>query len=103
MDEAQRGGRGWQERGGPRAARVRLGQRFDDVRECTASAHSAYTGFRAAKGPAGGHKGKSMSGHTVLRCGSCVTSKDHAGPSERNFSCPGDRWRFPGNRLADGR
>jgi formylglycine-generating enzyme required for sulfatase activity len=44
-----------------------------------------------------------MSGHTVLRGGSCVTLKDHAGPSDRNFCYPGDRWQFPGIRLTDGR
>ncbi len=83
------------------AAASGLLQQADTVAwQWTASAYSAYPGFRAPAGAVGEYNGKFMVGQQVLRGGASITAPGHTRPSYRNFYRPEQRWMASGVRLA---
>jgi ergothioneine biosynthesis protein EgtB len=73
---------------------------FGTAWQWTASAYSAYPGFRPSPGAVGEYNGKFMVNQQVLRGSSAATPPGHARRTYRNFFPPAARWMFAGVRLA---
>jgi dimethylhistidine N-methyltransferase len=83
--------------GAPSALRQLCGAAW----QWTASAYSAYPGFKPGPGALGEYNGKFMVNQMVLRGGCEATPPGHSRSTYRNFFHPGSRWMFGGVRLAD--
>lgn len=75
-------------------------QLFGDAWEWTSSSFVAYPGHRPSSGPLGARDARAMSGHMVLRGGSCATPQSHIRSTYRHYLSPSARWHFSGIRLA---